>query len=97
MVQSAKKIIEMSINKELWEKVLGWMIPASFSGVVFLIGFVALTQYQNTHQDKSIEDLKARMRMQEVQNYRFESLDKDIKYINDNIKDIKQAIKEINR
>lgn len=102
MVQSVNKVfIGMSFNKEVWDKILTYMIPASFGGIIFLMTFVITSENTNVQQNKDLQDLKTRMRHVEETRLKksdFENgikyLETDVKYMSRDIQEIKELLKE---
>lgn len=91
----------MTELSNIWDKALSWMIPSSFTGVVFLIGFIFTTNIRISNVE--LENLELKKRVKELENTKFQPSDFnsgiepiriEIRYMSDDIREIKEILKK---
>jgi|GEM_PF-6035634 len=91
----------MSFNEDLWNKILTWMVPAAFSGVFFLAGFISKIQYNVDELNTTTRGIETRLLLIEQTRFKntdfklnIKPLEQDIKYIHEDIKEIKKLLEK---
>ena len=99
-------MMDLSVNfmtniLNIWDKIISWMVPTTFTGVIFLIGFTTSTNLRIESMEKKIFELEKRLKVIEDTRFRpndfmngIEPIKIEMRYMSEDIKEIKQIVKE---